>query len=117
MQFGIRSAVIEAARVALIVAVATITAAHGAEKTTMDVSRKAQVLTDVLGKLRTGQRVDPVELNAFSDAQNDGATSGLAVGAHAPGFSLPDQNGEKHSLRDLMGPNGLLLVFSRSADW
>ena len=50
-------------------------------------------------------------------AQNDGATSGLNVGAKISDFALPDQNGNQKSLRDLAGPDGLLLVFSRSADW
>lgn len=97
--------------------VAVIAAAEGAEKPSMDASRKAQVLTDVLGMLRSGQKVAPLAFKEFSEAQNDGATTGLAVGAQVPDFSLPDQNGKERSLRDLMGPNGLLLVFSRSADW
>jgi hypothetical protein len=28
-----------------------------------------------------------------------------------------DQNGKNWGLKDLMGPNGLMLVFTRSADW
>jgi len=43
--------------------------------------------------------------------------SGIAVGAAAPDFSLPDQNGRPRSLHGLIGPKGLLLVFVRSADW
>jgi hypothetical protein len=117
MRLEIRRVVTEVAVAAFIVVVATINATRGAEMTTMDPSRRAQVLTDVLGKLHSGQKVDPSEFREFSDAQNDGATTGLAVGAHVPDFSLPDQTGKQHSLRDLIGPNGLLLVFSRSADW
>jgi hypothetical protein len=30
---------------------------------------------------------------------------------------LPDQHGRRRALAELMGSNGLLLVFSRSADW
>jgi hypothetical protein len=116
MQLGIRIAVITCALAATIL-VAVAAATEGKEKPSMDASRKAQVLTDVFGKLRSGQKVDPSEFGEFSEAQNDGATTGLAVGAHVPDLSLPDQNGKERSLRDLMGSNGLLLVFSRSADW
>jgi peroxiredoxin len=42
---------------------------------------------------------------------------GLQPGAKAPAFDLPDQSGKKQSLDTLAGPNGLLLLFFRSADW
>ncbi|MYH31645.1 MAG: hypothetical protein F4018_10960 [Acidobacteria bacterium] len=42
---------------------------------------------------------------------------GPQVGETVPSFSLADQNGEARDLESLMGPNGLMLVFSRSADW
>ena len=42
---------------------------------------------------------------------------GPQVGETAPSFSLVDQTGAERDLASLMGPNGLLLVFSRSADW
>jgi peroxiredoxin len=42
---------------------------------------------------------------------------GLQPGAAAPGFSLPDQAGKPQNLSTLSGPNGLLLLFFRSADW
>ena len=42
---------------------------------------------------------------------------GPQVGETVPSFSLVDQNGEARDLQSLMGPNGLMLVFSRSADW
>jgi len=47
----------------------------------------------------------------------DAAQIGPAVGAAAPDFSLVDQFGQKRTLESLMGPNGLVLVFFRSADW
>jgi cytochrome oxidase Cu insertion factor (SCO1/SenC/PrrC family) len=56
-------------------------------------------------------------LNWFVALQNRNVTSGIAVGAAAPDFSLPDQHGRQRTLHDLMGPKGLLLVFVRSADW
>ncbi len=55
--------------------------------------------------------------NWFVALQNRNVSSGIAVGAAAPDFSLPDQNGRRQSLHGLMGPKGLLLVFVRSADW
>ena len=42
---------------------------------------------------------------------------GPQVGDVVPSFSLPDQTGAARDLDSLMGPNGLMLVFSRSADW
>ena len=42
---------------------------------------------------------------------------GPQVGDVVPSFSLPDQTGAARDLASLMGPNGLMLVFSRSADW
>ena len=45
------------------------------------------------------------------------ATLGPQVGDIVPDFSLIDQTGADQSLASLTGPNGLMLVFSRSADW
>jgi len=42
---------------------------------------------------------------------------GPGVGDVVPAFSLPDQTGTVRSLESLMGREGLMLVFSRSADW
>lgn len=42
---------------------------------------------------------------------------GPQVGETVPSFSLPDQHGASRDLQSLMGPDGLMLVFSRSADW
>jgi hypothetical protein len=42
---------------------------------------------------------------------------GPAVGAAVPDFELVDQDGGRRSLESLMGPNGVVLVFFRSADW
>jgi len=35
-----------------------------------------------------------------------------AIGERVPDFTLPDQYGKSQSLPDLMGPKGLLLVFT-----
>lgn len=42
---------------------------------------------------------------------------GPAVGATLPGFEAADQDGRRRTFESLRGKNGLLLVFSRSADW
>lgn len=45
------------------------------------------------------------------------ATLGPQVGATVPPFSGVDQFGKSQTLASLSGPKGLMLVFSRSADW
>lgn len=47
----------------------------------------------------------------------DISSRGPQPGATAPAFSLPDQDGRVRSLASVLGRNGALLVFSRSADW
>jgi len=42
---------------------------------------------------------------------------GPQVGGRIADFRLQDQNGKVWTRDSLMGPNGLMLVFSRSADW
>ena len=42
---------------------------------------------------------------------------GPQVGDRVPDFTLPDQYGKEHSLESLLGPDALVLVFIRSADW
>lgn len=42
---------------------------------------------------------------------------GPQVGARVPDFTGTDQRGREQTLQSLMGREGLMLVFSRSADW
>lgn len=42
---------------------------------------------------------------------------GIQVGEKVPDFQLPDQNNTLRRLSDLLGENGALLNFYRSADW
>lgn len=42
---------------------------------------------------------------------------GPAVGEAVPPFEARDQAGRLRRFADLAGPNGLMLVFFRSADW
>jgi hypothetical protein len=48
---------------------------------------------------------------------HDASQIGPAAGAIAAGFSLLDQFGQRRTMESLMGPQGLVLVFFRSADW
>jgi peroxiredoxin len=50
-------------------------------------------------------------------APPDVQTLGPQVGSQVPEFTLRDQQGETRTLKSLMGPKGLMLVFFRSADW
>jgi len=42
---------------------------------------------------------------------------GPQVGEPVPDFTLPDQTGRTHTVKSILGPNGAMLVFYRSADW
>ena len=42
---------------------------------------------------------------------------GPKVGDRLPDFSLRDQRGEVRTLKSLLGSNGAVVVFFRSADW
>jgi cytochrome oxidase Cu insertion factor (SCO1/SenC/PrrC family) len=47
----------------------------------------------------------------------DPASLGPAVGQPIPPFEAHDQDGRPRDFASLAGPNGLVLVFFRSADW
>ena len=42
---------------------------------------------------------------------------GPQVGEQVPDFQLSDQFGELQNLESIMGPNGAMILFHRSADW
>ena len=46
-----------------------------------------------------------------------GMVSGPEIGERIPDFEAYDQNGNLSTLDDVMGPNGAMVVFHRSADW
>ena len=77
----------------------------------------AAVLRDVMKRMRSGEKISRDEFAAFAAAQNAGLTTGPEIGERVPEFALPDQHGNNRSLADLAGPHGLLLAFTRSADW
>jgi peroxiredoxin len=45
------------------------------------------------------------------------AKTGPAIGARIPSFTAIDTDGKQRTLENLRGPRGLVLLFSRSADW
>jgi hypothetical protein len=47
----------------------------------------------------------------------DPTAIGPQVGQPIPPFEAADQDGRPRSFASLAGPNGLVLVFYRSADW
>ena len=42
---------------------------------------------------------------------------GPQVGESVPDFSAVDQSGRMQTLKSIVGPNGAMLFFNRSADW
>jgi hypothetical protein len=88
------------------------------EEGEMEQKTKTAVLHDVIRKYAAGGRdITPNDWRQFVEAQNDGYRTGPEIGQKVPDFTLPDQHGKNWALAELMGSNGLLLVFSRSADW
>jgi hypothetical protein len=82
-----------------------------------DLTQKAAIMRE-FGRLRAAGEPVPPELHAkHINATNDRYATGPEPGERIPAFSLPDQEGVPRSLANLTGPNGLLLVFYRSADW
>jgi len=47
----------------------------------------------------------------------DIAALGPQVGDQVPDFNLPDQFGEIQTLESIMGEQGAMIVFHRSANW
>lgn len=50
-------------------------------------------------------------------ARIDVARLGPQVGQMVPDFRLSDHQGKAWTREAIMGPNGAMLIFSRSADW
>ena len=74
-------------------------------------NRAAQTLA--LGAVTLALGCDSVETRTPIDV----ASLGPQVGEQVPDFRLPDQNGEIRTLESILGRNGALLLFHRSADW
>jgi len=58
-----------------------------------------------------------VALLAAPAVADEPLATGPEVGTRIPAFEAPDQYGEMQTFEDLRGPEGLLLLFHRSADW
>jgi hypothetical protein len=82
-----------------------------------DLAEKAAIMRE-FGRLRAAGQPIPDALRAqHVRATNDGYRTGPDPGQRIPAFALPDQAGLVRSPADLAGPEGLFLVFHRSADW
>ena len=55
--------------------------------------------------------------NAQDREEIDVAALGPQVGEQIPEFALPDKNGTVQTLESIMGEEGAMIVFHRSADW
>ena len=55
--------------------------------------------------------------NAQDREEINVAALGPQVGEEIPEFALPDQNGTVQTLESIMGEEGAMIVFHRSADW
>jgi cytochrome oxidase Cu insertion factor (SCO1/SenC/PrrC family) len=68
--------------------------------------------------LTSGLSVSATPPQAAGDpAPPDVQKLGPQVGERVPDFTLTDQHGQSRTLDSVMGPNGVMLVFYRSADW
>ena len=82
-----------------------------------DLAEKAAIMGEFGRRRAAGEPVSAELYAQHVNATNDGYTTGPEPGERILDFTLPDQNGELRTLANITGPNGLLLVFHRSADW
>jgi hypothetical protein len=82
-----------------------------------DLAKKAAIMREFRRRRDAGEPISDELRASHVNATNDGYTTGPETGQRIPVFSLPDQSGARRGVDDLAGPNGLLLVFHRSADW
>ncbi len=82
-----------------------------------DLAEKAAIMREFGRRRAAGEPVSAELYARHVNATNDHYTTGPEPGEHIPEFTLPDQHDVSRSLANLTGPNGLLLVFHRSADW
>ena len=59
----------------------------------------------------------PTMLPAAEREQVVVSNLGPQIGDQVPDFQLSDQFGELQNLESIMGPNGAMILFHRSADW
>ncbi|HEY4359537.1 MAG TPA: redoxin domain-containing protein [Bryobacteraceae bacterium] len=82
-----------------------------------DLAEKAAAMLAFRQARDSGLPVPPQVRARHVWATNDGYSTGPDPGERIPEFALPDQWGALRTLNDLAGPNGLFLVFHRSAHW
>jgi hypothetical protein len=82
-----------------------------------DLAEKAAIMREFGRRRAAGEPVSEELYTQHVNATNDKYSTGPEPGQRIPEFVLPDQNGVSRSLVNLTGPNGLLLVFHRSAEW
>ncbi len=58
-----------------------------------------------------------VQTQAGTPARPDPMQLGPRIGDTLPAFEAPDQDGRPRDFASLRGPNGLVFVLFRSADW
>jgi hypothetical protein len=88
-----------------------------AQYTFRDLAEKTAAMRE-FRRLRDAGLPVPAEVwDRHVQATNDGYATGPDPGESVPDFAVPDQSGSLRSLKDLLGPSGLFLVFYRSADW
>lgn len=63
----------------------------------MTAAEKEHALTEFMRRDAAGEKIDPALLKAFIEAQNEGGTSGIAIGQAAPNFELKDQTFSPHA--------------------
>jgi hypothetical protein len=83
----------------------------------VNLAEKAAAMREFRRLRDAGLPVPPEVRDRHVRATNDGYVTGPDSGERIPEFALPDQCGAIRTLRDLTGPNGLFLVFHRSAEW
>ena len=88
-----------------------------AQDVPVDLAEKAAIMREFGRRRAAGEPVPDELYAAHVNATNDQYATGPEPGHRIPDFTLPDQHGVLRSLPNLTGPNGLLLVFHRSADW
>ena|SRR5690348_12044041 len=87
------------------------------DKIPQDLTEKGAAMREFVRLRQAGLPV-PAEVRARHVwATNDGYATGPDPGQRIPEFALPDQSGAVRTFHDLAGPNGLFLVFHRSAEW
>jgi len=86
-------------------------------KVPADLAEKAAIMREFGRRRAAGEPVSDELYAQHVTATNDHYATGPEPGRRIPDFALPDQHGISRSLADLTGPNGLLLVFHRSANW